>query len=95
MVATLASNTAGLVNGIFGEGTDLHVARWKSIKVTNRFEETDENEVTTIRQRERFTPSLTPVYAGRNYIDPRLRGAASHEERTSSAWQFAVYQGAT
>ncbi len=55
--------TAGLLNGIFGEGPDLHVARWESIKVTDRFEETDENEVTTIRERERFTQSLTLVYA--------------------------------
>ena len=54
--------TAGLLNGIFGEGPDLHVARWESIKVTDRFEETDENEVTT-RERERFTQALTLVYA--------------------------------
>jgi hypothetical protein len=55
--------TAGLLNGIFGEGPDLHVARWESIKVTDRFEETDENQVTTIRERERFAQSLTLVYA--------------------------------
>lgn len=42
--------TAGLLNGIFGEGPDLHVARWESIKVTDRFEETDENEITTTRE---------------------------------------------
>ena len=39
------------------------MARWESIKVTDRLEETDENEVTTIRERERFTQSLTLVYA--------------------------------
>jgi hypothetical protein len=55
--------TAGLLNGIFGEGPDIHVARWESIKVTDRFEEADENEVTIIRERERFTQSLTVVYA--------------------------------
>ena len=33
------------------------------VKVTDRFEETDENEVTTIRERERFTQCLTLVYA--------------------------------
>lgn len=54
--------TSGLLNGIFGEGPDLHVARWESVKVTDRFEETDENEVTTIRERERFTQCLTLVY---------------------------------
>ena len=67
--------TAGLLNGIFGEGPDLHVARWESIKVTDRFEETDENEVTTIRERERFTQSLTLVYADgtTSILDERSR----------------------
>ena len=67
--------TAGLLNGIFGEGADLHVARWESIKVTDRFEETDENEVTTIRERERFTQSLTLVYADgtTSILDERSR----------------------
>lgn len=55
--------TSGLLNGIFGHGSDLHVARWESVKVTDRIEETDENEVTTIRERERFTQCLTLVYA--------------------------------
>src|ERR1035441_6502179 len=50
--------TSGLINGIFGEGPDLHVARWESVKVTDRFEETDEDDVTTIRERERFTQCL-------------------------------------
>lgn len=55
--------TSGLLNGIFGEGPDLHVARWESVKVADHFEETDEDEVTTIRERERFTQCLTLVYA--------------------------------
>jgi hypothetical protein len=55
--------TSGLLNGILGEGPDVHVARWESVKVTDRFEETDENDVTTIRERERFTQCLTLVYA--------------------------------
>lgn len=55
--------TSGLINGIFGEGPDLHVARWESVKVTDRFEATDEDDVTIIRERERFTQCLTLVYA--------------------------------
>jgi len=55
--------TSGLLNGVFGEGPNLHVARWEAVKVTDRFEETDENGVMTIRERERFTQSLTLVYA--------------------------------
>lgn len=55
--------TSGLLNGVFGEGKDLHVSRWEAVKVTDRFEETHENGVTTIRERERFTQCLTLVYA--------------------------------
>jgi predicted RNA methylase len=55
--------TSGLLNGVFGDGPDLHVARWEAVKVTDRFEETDDSGITTIRERERFTQSLTLVYA--------------------------------
>ncbi|MGH9772775.1 MAG: DUF6094 domain-containing protein [Candidatus Acidiferrales bacterium] len=54
---------AGLLNGVFGSGDLRHVACWQTDKTVDRFEETDENEVTTIRERERFTQSLTLVYA--------------------------------
>ena len=75
--------TAGLLNGIFGEGPDIHVARWESIKVTDRFEETDENEVTTIRERERFTQSLTVVYADGTTAILDEGSKERHEECTS------------
>jgi 16S rRNA G966 N2-methylase RsmD len=55
--------TSSLVNGIFGEGDDLHVAFWQSAKLTDTFEETDDDGVITIRERQRFTQSLTLVYA--------------------------------
>ena len=73
--------TAGLLNGIFGEGPDIHVARWESIKVTDRFEETD--EVTTIRERERFTQSLTVVYADGTTAILDEGSKERHEECTS------------
>ena len=67
----------GLLNGIFGQGADLHVARWESVKVTDRMEETDDNEVTTIRERERFTQCLTLVYADGTtaILDERTKGS--------------------
>jgi len=34
-----------------------------TLKVVDRFEETDDREVTTIRERERFTQRLTLVFA--------------------------------
>ena len=54
---------AGLLDGVFGQGESRHVACWQARKVTDRFEEEDENNVVTIRERERFTQSLTLVYA--------------------------------
>ena len=52
-----------MLNGVFGTGEARHVACWETGKVVDRFEETDENGVTTIRERERFTQCLTLVYA--------------------------------
>jgi len=56
--------TAGLMNGIFGEGSDLHVAYWESVKVVDRAEEEEgDGEVTIIREKERFSQRLTLLYA--------------------------------
>lgn len=54
---------SGLLNGVFGTGELRHVACWQTGKTVDRIEETDDNDVTTIRERERFTQSLTLVYA--------------------------------
>lgn len=84
--------TAGLLNGIFGEGVDRHVARWESVKVTDKFEETDDDGATIIRERERFTQSLTLAYAnGTTAI--LAEGNNRHEERTPSNGQPSVHQG--
>ena len=56
--------TAGLMNGIFGEGKDLHVAYWESVKVVDRAEEEGgDDEATVIREKERFSQRLTLLYA--------------------------------
>ena len=54
---------SGLLNGVFGQGELRHVACWQSSKKVDRIEDTDEHGVTTIRDRERFTQSLTLIYA--------------------------------
>ncbi len=53
---------SGLLNGIFGEGPALHIARWQSVKVTDTIEETDDAGVTTIREKERFSHELRVVF---------------------------------
>jgi hypothetical protein len=53
---------SGLLNGIFGEGPALHIARWQSVKVTDTIEETDDAGITTIREKERFSHELRVVF---------------------------------
>lgn len=83
--------TSGLLNGIFGEGDDLHVARWESIKTTDRFEDTDDAGVVTIRERERFTQALTLVYA--NGTTAILKeGTNGHAECAPSNGHAAIHE---
>ena len=54
--------TAGLLNGIFGEGVDRHIARWLSVKHVTTFVEQD-GDAEIIHHRERWTNELRLVYA--------------------------------
>lgn len=54
--------TAGMLNGIFGEGESRHIAHWQSVKVVDKTEE-EEDGNTIIREKERFSNELTLVFA--------------------------------
>jgi hypothetical protein len=54
--------TAGLLNGVFGEGDDRHIARWRSVKHVTTFVE-EEEDAQIIHHRERWTNELRLVYA--------------------------------
>ena len=54
--------TAGLLNGVFGEGDDRHIARWRSVKHVTTFVEEEEG-AQIIHHRERWTNELRLVYA--------------------------------
>jgi hypothetical protein len=59
--------TAGLLNGVFGEGEDRHLARWRSTKDITTTEETEVNEETeecTLirRHTERFSNDVTVLF---------------------------------
>ena len=54
--------TAGLLNGVFGEGEDRHIARWRSVKHVTTFVQ-KEGDADVIRHRERWTNELRLVYA--------------------------------
>jgi 16S rRNA G966 N2-methylase RsmD len=70
--------TSGMMNGCFGEGKDRHVAHWESVKVVDRREEEDDG-VTVIHQKERFSQRLTLLYGdGRiALLSEKGAGAAS------------------
>lgn len=54
--------TAGMLNGIFGEGMTRHIAHWQSIKLVEKSEEEEEDGKTIIREKERFSNELTLVF---------------------------------
>ncbi len=55
--------TAGMLNGIFGEGEDRHIAHWRSVKFTDHWEEEEEDGAKILHDRERFSHELTLVFA--------------------------------
>jgi hypothetical protein len=61
--------TAGMLNGVFGEGEDRHIAHWRSVKFTDHWEEDEEDGTRVLHDRERFSHELTLVFAnGRTQI---------------------------
>lgn len=56
--------SAGMLNGIFGEGDNRHSARWRTTKYTAHLPQTDEEKEDGItRQMERFTTEVCLLYA--------------------------------
>jgi hypothetical protein len=53
--------TAGLLNGVFGEGNERHIARWRTVKTVTVFE-VKEKGFTEVHKLERFTNELALVY---------------------------------
>jgi hypothetical protein len=69
--------TAGMLNGVFGEGEDHHIAHWRSVKFTDHWEEEEEDGTKILHDRERFSHELTLVFAnGRTQI-------LTHEKKES------------
>ena len=55
--------TAGMLNGVFGEGEARHIAHWRSVKFTGHWEEEEEDGIKILHDRERFSHELTLVFA--------------------------------
>ena len=69
--------TAGMLNGVFGEGEDRHIAHWRSVKFTDHWEEEEEDGTKILHDRERFSHELTLAFAnGKTQI-------LTHEKKAS------------
>ena len=55
--------TAGMLNGVFGEGENRHMAHWRSLKFTDHWEEEEADGTRILHDRERFSHELTLVFA--------------------------------
>jgi hypothetical protein len=61
--------TAGMLNGVFGDGEDRHMAHWRSVKFTDHWEEEEADGTKILHDRERFSHELTLVFAnGRTLV---------------------------
>jgi SAM-dependent methyltransferase len=58
--------TAGMLNGVFGEGEARHIAHWRSVKFTDHWEEEEEDGTKILHDQERFSHELTLVFANGN-----------------------------
>lgn len=81
--------TAGLLNGVFGEGEERHIAFWRSVKVVTKFTD-EEGDTTVIHRREKWANELRLLYAtGRTQTltenPPAAEGDADDERRTPAA----------
>ena len=71
--------TAGMLNGVFGEGEDRHIAHWRSVKFTDHWEEEEEDGTKILHDRERFSHELTLVFAnGKTQILTHEKKNAGH-----------------
>jgi tRNA1(Val) A37 N6-methylase TrmN6 len=53
--------TAGLLNGVFGQGEERHIARWRSVKHVAEFHE-EEGDTKIIRRREKWSNELRLLF---------------------------------
>ncbi len=61
--------TAGMLNGVFGEGELRHIAHWQSVKFVDHWTEDEDDGATVVHDREQFSHELTLIFAdGRTQV---------------------------
>jgi hypothetical protein len=77
--------TAGLLNGVFGQGSERHIARWRTVKSVTVFE-VKEKGFKEIHKRERFTNELALVYEdGRTLVLGEEKGKEDSDAERAPA----------
>ena len=77
--------TAGLLNGIFGQGKERHIARWRTVKSVTTFE-VEEDGYKEVHKRERFSNELALIYEdGHTQVLTEAKKEPKHAERTLAA----------
>jgi len=78
-------SAAGMLNGVIGNGSERHIARWQTRKYVTTFSETDE-KYTEIHRQERFSNEVSLVYEdGRVLVLADKRKGDQDGERPSEA----------
>ena len=72
--------TAGMLNGVFGQSNDRHIAHWRSVKHVDVYHE-EEDGYRIVRRRERFSHELTLAYqTGRVVVLKEAEGEVKNNE---------------
>jgi hypothetical protein len=77
--------TAGLLNGVFGQGEERHIARWRSVKHFTELHE-EEGDTKIIRRREKWSNELRLLFITGKVIkltESALKETDDNGERTS------------
>lgn len=75
--------TAGMLNGVFGNEAERHIAHWRSLKFVDHWEEKAPDGALIKHDRERFSHELTLVYAdgGTRILGHQKENASNNKEK--------------
>jgi len=91
--------TAGLLNGIFGQGESRHIAHWQSVKLVDKTEEQSEDGTVTIREKERWANELNVALATRKGRNAQVTACFCFWPRRGTPYKtapgivFGLYDG--
>ena len=79
--------TAGMLNGVFGEGEDRHIAHWRSVKFNDHWEEGEEDGTRILHEDAIGEPGLRCLEAALNRVGPEAVAPTLRSLRLNSLEQ--------